>query len=1729
MNVFISWAGADREVKNVIAAKLREENIDYFDSDEFCISDFSSDCIKKIRLSSVFIVIVSDASMDPKSYVKNEVIEARKLEGEGMLNILVYKITDSPYSETFTFNLNHVSVANHVSRTMRSGIDTLIKRTKELLKRRLEGNPELPYDVLVPKLAGVTVSHGKYFVDGSRDAVIGHIEDAFDRSNAIILSEFFGFGKKSVIRKYAQQHQEINAVEIQGMHTSLYQFFLAHLHFSNINEAAFEINDDKKLLLKKFELLKRLDKNDMLIISDIDLDGEADEFICSLISELKCRIVFITQNSAVDYAELFPVIPVGKMKNEHLFELFFHYYKCADNRDREQLTPYLERFFDDIGGHTKAVELTASVLYKEIRATKDEVISHLSSGSDDNRELKHKVLDVFSGLLSLGCFSDSEKKTLLLISLMASPVISEKALLELMKECGLTDRSAITSLDDHRWITYDSHEKSIYIEPIIAQICVDKFAAEEQDICYGCLEHLEGTFLSKKMYISGFNCQIALTQIENFFRLLKFDILKDVIKAFKQIMSTNVTDFEEFKNIRERFMTRYKDVSFSYEAEYDSDDLETKAARWVYLSFMTAFIALEKTPMLYSLKNINRESADEIRNALVDKEVEDFIESEFGKDAFSRIVSTLDYYSDSEDVRYYFTLLLISMFYAFYKKDFDMLQSKMDELIDFLQNSPQILEDSELCALFLIFIEMLHHTYVMANAYHIGIAFFEKMLLIELPLDIRYKLLLLYCDCLLSMNNEEELALSVIETAEDIFDEAISGDTSGKADYITAKQELALYYVNIYTHSGDLDSAIEKYTEIKNISDTHLCTNYMMNMLGLIADSLMADNLSKAVSFIEENRPQILQYMEGQDGSDSIKKNLESLLLVCEMRGSEEAMSFSSGGIIADESYYQRYSKDKKNNLFLMMSYERIVKKIEQYDFSAFTNDEITEYSRKLYLRAASGESKASITPEAFALASEAGFRVLGYRHHKVQYIGAAAMLDGKIAEILNGEGKTYTIVLVAYVNSLYKQKTIVLDSSKYLTNRNYNWMKGIYELLGVNTGYIRSAKERTVLFEASPERIIYSDLASLNFSILNNEQSDTEELLDLSVFSTIVDEADSVLIESANTPFVITGQVKDASDHANKCMTAYKLVRKIKNDEQYYSVSKNGTVILNREISTLIESEFHVNYENLAQSNEISSIETIIKKAIHCLSLARNKDFFIKNEKIFMENKLTGDLYEVDALTGFFLALENGVSPNGYWTSLCQKSNIHNSSHVYSILSRIGTLCGTSATVCSFKKEFKDIYGLDVVAIPPALPIQRNDMTVGLYVTRQKKNEDILELISEKHKLQQPVLLIVENIEESAEFSSMLKEIGIRHTVINGLNSEKSPEIFANAGTYGSVVIATQLANRGVDIKLGGDAERMTVFELVENGVDISGLDRIVYRLPSDEVKSGELYRIYSAALNKNKAVVASNKEKVMEAGGLCVISTTAYADMRIEQQIRGRAGRQGDIGESYVFISIEDDLLRQCLYKMKNSDFFRQIATELDIIDNPFLKRSIENYKTIVHHKTYESMKNSAVSSICKDRSKKEIFKLKYGLSDGSVTFDDIIKIWCKNEDNIKSFREIAEGNAENATSALYHIYRCYPQLFAELDTKNLYEKLFEIVHAYVSESGPDDSLKTQIFISETISLLSLHLTEMQEAEEMYTYMDIKNPDKFFMELYEKNLVKNIVEAISNWLIALCPLRAN
>ena len=378
-------------------------------------------------------------------------------------------------------------------------------------------------------------------------------------------------------------------MEIQGFHNTLYGFFLSGLHFSNINDGAFDIEDNRAVIQKKFGFLNRLDKNHLIIVSDIDIENEADSFIADMLATVQCRIVFITQNSAEAYRDIFPVIDVGRMKTDYLTELFFHYYNRDSRMEKEAILPALYNFFDDIGGHTKTVEIAASVLSKEMRANTDDLIRYLSSESNRKRALYDRITEKLSNLISMEKFDEPIKKTLLLISFSANPIIEEDELFRLMELCGLDQRWTLTELDLHRWVSYNPENRTVYIEPIIANICVASLLSDytipmilfQNTICnrykqFGSMDFITGLHF--------------LSNMEHFFRLLRMDQAANLINSYRTIIELPKhceLDFEKPTQASKDFREWYQSLRSSAEhLQSEREIFFLGVAFWIQLNIL---------------------------------------------------------------------------------------------------------------------------------------------------------------------------------------------------------------------------------------------------------------------------------------------------------------------------------------------------------------------------------------------------------------------------------------------------------------------------------------------------------------------------------------------------------------------------------------------------------------------------------------------------------------------------------------------------------------------------------------------------------------------------------------------------------------------------------------------------------------------------------------------------------------------------------------------------------------------------------------------------------------------------------------------------------------------------------------------------------------------------------------------------------------------------------------
>ncbi|MBE6688255.1 MAG: TIR domain-containing protein [Ruminococcaceae bacterium] len=1721
MSVFISWSGADRDVKNVIASKLQQENITYWDSDEHCVSDFSKECIDNIRRSQVFVVIVSEASMDTKSYVINELIEARRMENDGRLNIIVYKVTDEPYTERFAMQLNHVSDSNCVARIQKlgksGGLDALIKRVKHLLKCRADGMPEKPYDVLVPRVYGATAASSGYFVDGSRDDIINRVNDAFSSSNVIFVSGVFGFGKRTVIRRYVSLNSYTSAVEVQGIHDNLYNFFLNDLHFSNINEGAFEKQDERSVIRAKFDFLSRLDKRHILIASDVDVEDEADEFILGLLRGLNCHVVFITQNSADAYADHFPVIQVGRMQNKHLSELFFHYYDRDEHADREAVIPFLESFFEDVGGHTKTVEITASVLSKEIRADSREIKQYLSVGTDSKKTLNDRVLKKLSDLIALEDFSDEARRTLLLIALMAHPVADEDKLYGLMEKCGIIYRGVITELTAHRWITYNSHSRTVYIEPIIAQLCIPKLLGEDYSVPKVLFDSM-----CDSMMTAGANDAVTglrfYTRFEHFARLLQLDEAADIFRLLRTELVTDRHDMEKCKNADERFKTWYSSFRAGVgENPSPRDEFTTNVAVWIKCYVLPLLRMSASLPFIYSL-NTSRDFSDFDWNKLMDNTFDDIADDPEAMKLFDSMEEfDIDDFEDEEDDgKSLFDFLYSDIVTGFLTRDIDAVGRHFDALVDHLSKHSEYLESEEFAAPMLTVAKLIYQSCCNMGAYHICRTVLEKLMTLEWKSYYMHQILLLYVKIIVNSNDSDADAGSVIMAADELLDEAIQDNSLSREAGENVKKEHLGIYSYVLAANGQLDESIEKFSEFVSCGMGEF-NSLAMDDAEMIVNRLLIEGRNEdVIVFMEKYRDLITFCAENEEFPSDVRDKAEAVLSIGDICIERGQTNISAGGVIANKSYYQHYSAEKKNDFITMMKYNRIANDAAKFDFSGFSEADFALRTQKLRERAQKGENKLKLAPEAFALVSEAGMRTLGYKHHYVQYVGAAAMLDGKIAEILNGEGKTYTIALAAYVNSLYSDKVYVLDESKYLNKRNYKWMRGLYCLLGLKTELLVKLNSKYYDGKNGGENIIYSDLETFGVNFLFKQKASADKRMDLSRCSAVIDEADYFLIESAALPIMLKNASSVTDGYLKKCRTAFNIADKIKDDPSCVTVRSDIVEFNEEKICGLIEAYCGISRDDITKTEDFMRMETLIRRAVYCSRYVQGEDFFVRDGVIYSENESNGSVRAMSGEWGYFTARFNSLPSRRYEMELYEHNSLNDIVYLYGLLKRFGTLCGTSATASSFKKEFKSIYGLDVVAVPPVHPIQRIDRTVTLYTSKQLKDTAVADMVEEKNANGQPVLLIVKNLRESAHFSQLLKERGIPHNVLNAVNSEQSPELLANAGMLGSVLIATQIANRGVDIKLGGDAERATLFELVEQGVDISSIDEILYTLPDEETRSTELYGIYTAALAKNRALAAIEREKVIAAGGLCVIGSEPYEDMRIEQQIRGRAGRQGDIGESYIFESMDDELFDR-IWGTRKEGIFRMYVDNLDIIDSGFLRRSIEKFKQRMHHARFDGMKRAADISGRIEQSRAEFARLTDGLIKGTVSFKDPLKRWCNNEENHKCVAEIIYDEECDALNAVADLYEAYPDIFEPDSYKSFDKYLFAAAGECFDAVETADVIKLSVMLGNE---WEKHITTMYEFENAYHKNTLKNADEFFDEAYEKDIDKRIVSAVDTWL---------
>ena len=635
--------------------------------------------------------------------------------------------------------------------------------------------------------------------------------------------------------------------------------------------------------------------------------------------------------------------------------------------------------------------------------------------------------------------------------------------------------------------------------------------------------------------------------------------------------------------------------------------------------------------------------------------------------------------------------------------------------------------------------------------------------------------------------------------------------------------------------------------------------------------------------------------------------------------------------------------------------------------FRAMTDSEMKAYTDKLKGDLADGKTLDDILPEAFALVREADERVLGKRPFRVQLIGGILLHQGRIAEMKTGEGKTLVATLPAYLNALTGKGVHIVTVNDYLAKRDSDEMGRVYGFLGLTTGLIVHGQKHLEKKAAYAADITYCTNNELGFDYLrDNMVVYKERMVQRGHNFAIIDEVDSILIDEARTPLIISGQGSKSTD---LYAMADRLVRTMSRfvikevdakqdldvyDEDFIVDEKARTAVLTQHGIAKAEKFFGI--ENLSDP-ENTSIYHHVNIAIKAHGVMKNEvDYIVKDGSVLIVDAFTGRLMPGRRYNdGLHQAIEakEGVDVQRESRTIATIT-FQNYFRMY------GKLSGMTGTALTEEDEFKTIYALDVVEVPTNKPMIRIDQNDSVYTTYRGKINAIVEQIKACREKGQPVLVGTVSIDKSEELSAVLKKAGIPHTVLNAKHHEKEAEIVAQAGRFGSVTISTNMAGRGTDIMLGGNPEYMAKAEMRKAGIEEGLIAMATSSAPSEDKAVNEARAMYRELYTKHREAIAPEANRVREAGGLYILGTERHESRRIDNQLRGRSGRQGDPGESRFYLSLEDDLMR-----LFGSDRIGEMCKRMGVdenmpIDARILSGSIENAQKKIEDNNFNRRKN-------------------------------------------------------------------------------------------------------------------------------------------------------------------------
>ena len=680
--------------------------------------------------------------------------------------------------------------------------------------------------------------------------------------------------------------------------------------------------------------------------------------------------------------------------------------------------------------------------------------------------------------------------------------------------------------------------------------------------------------------------------------------------------------------------------------------------------------------------------------------------------------------------------------------------------------------------------------------------------------------------------------------------------------------------------------------------------------------------------------------------------------------------------------------------------------KVLSYDeeYRKLTDEQLRGKTDEFKERLNQGETLDDLLPEAFAVCREAGDRVLGMRHFPVQILGGIVLHQGRISEMRTGEGKTLVATLPAYLNALSGKGVHIVTVNDYLAKRDSEWMGKIYRFLGLSVGLIIHGMNNDEKRAAYDADITYCTNNELGFDYLrDNMVIYKEQKVQRGHNFAIVDEVDSILVDEARTPLIISGQGEKSTELytlANNFARSLRMVKVKEMDDKESDENANydGDYVVDEKAHTAIltpegvkKAEQYFNIENLNDSENIE-IAHHINQAIRAHGvMKRDVDYVVKDGEVIIVDEFTGRLmFGRRYNEGLHQAIEakEGVKV-AHESKTLATITFQNFFRLYNKLS------GMTGTASTEADEFQEIYKLDVVEIPTNKPVARVDENDAVYKTETAKFRAVIARIEECHAKGQPVLVGTVTIEKSELLSALLKKRGIKHNVLNAKFHEKEAEIIAQAGKFGAVTIATNMAGRGTDIMLGGNAEYLAKAALRHDGMSDALIVEATGFGETDNEEIIEARAKYREYYDKFKAEIAPEAEKVREAGGLCIIGTERHDSRRIDNQLRGRAGRQGDPGNTKFYISLEDDLMR--LYGGERiSAMMDTLKVEEDMpLESRMLSGTIESAQKKKEGMNFAARKNVLQYDDVMNKQRELIYEQRNKVLNGEDLRDTVLKM--------------------------------------------------------------------------------------------------------------------------------------